>query len=233
MNRRVLLRVGIVLAVALAASGAALAGAVSMRSFGPDSSWNVFAGAEPTFTPTATATPTATPTSTPTPTATPTATPTPEPTSTPIPEPEPPAVPGPDVLGERWISVDLANQTTSAMVGDQVVHTALVTTGKDGWDTPVGTWYINTRLENETMSSASIGAEEYYVLEGVSYTQYFTTVGHALHENYWRDSWVFGTTRSSHGCIGMRLADAEYFWRFAKNGTRVVVHGDGSGVPSI
>lgn len=119
------------------------------------------------------------------------------------------------------------------MVGDKPVYTALVTTGKDGWDTPVGTWYINTRVESETMTSAAIGAEEYYTLDHVMYTQYFTTVGHALHENYWRDPWVFGTTRTSHGCVGMRLPDADFFWRFATNGTRVTVHGDGSAVPSI
>jgi lipoprotein-anchoring transpeptidase ErfK/SrfK len=119
------------------------------------------------------------------------------------------------------------------MVGDTPIYTALVTTGKDGWDTPVGTWYINTRVASETMSSASIGAEEYYVLEDVAHTQYFTTVGHALHENYWRDPWVFGSTRSSHGCVGMRTADAAFFWDFVGIGSRVVIHGDGSAVPSI
>jgi lipoprotein-anchoring transpeptidase ErfK/SrfK len=30
--------------------------------------------------------------------------------------------------------------------------------------------------------------------------------------------------RSSHGCVGMRLADAEFFWDFAHVGTRVTVH---------
>jgi lipoprotein-anchoring transpeptidase ErfK/SrfK len=71
------------------------------------------------------------------------------------------------------------------------------------------------------------------VLEDVSYTQYFTTAGHALHENYWRDASYFGNVRSSHGCVGMRYADALFFWNFGKYGTRVVVHGDGSAVPSI
>jgi lipoprotein-anchoring transpeptidase ErfK/SrfK len=66
-------------------------------------------------------------------------------------------------------------------------------------------------------------AEEHYVLEDVLYTQYFTFEGHALHLNYWRDEYYFGNIRSSHGCIGMRLADAEFFWNFARYGTRVTI----------
>lgn len=125
--------------------------------------------------------------------------------------------------GERWIYVDLASQTTTAMIGEVPLYTALVTTGKDGWETPPGTFYILYRVPNETMTSASIGAEEYYVLEDVLYTQYFTNVGHALHLNYWRPDYYFGSIRSSHGCVGMRYADAEFFWNFADIGTRVTI----------
>ena len=146
--------------------------------------------------------------------------PTPEPAA---PQPAPPAIPGPEVEGERWILVDIGTQTTSAMIGDTALYTAYVTTGVDGWNTPTGTWNIVYRVENETMTSTSIGAEEHYVLEDVLYTQYFTTVGHALHLNYWRDDSYFGSTRSSHGCVGMRLADAEFFWNFAGYGTRVTI----------
>ena len=145
---------------------------------------------------------------------------TPEPTSTPVPLP---AIPGPQVPGERWILVDIGSQTATAMIGSAPLYTALVTTGTDDWETPTGTWEIVYRVENETMTSESIGADEYYVLEDVLYTQYFTTAGHALHLNYWRDDSYFGNTRSSHGCVGMRLADAEFFWNFASYGTRVTI----------
>lgn len=178
-----------------------------------------------TSTPTPTATRTPTPTVTPTPTATPTPTPEP-PTPTPevvVPPPNPPTLPI-ELPGERWVDVDLSQQTATAMVGDTAVYTALVTTGKPGWETPVGTWYIVARVENETMTSSSIGAEEYYVLENVLYTQYFTTVGHALHLNYWRGDSYFGRVPSSHGCVGMRYADARFFWEFLSLGSRVTVH---------
>ena len=218
-RRRIAEAIGVLALCAAAFGGVAF----SMRAYGPETSWNVFAASTPTHTPTATPTFTPTPTNTPTFTPTPTPTDTPLPTATPIPPPNPPAVPGPEVAGERWIFVDLAAQTTSAMVGEEVYYTALVTTGKDGWNTPPGEFRILYRVENETMTSAAIGAEEYYVLEDVLYTQYFTNVGHALHLNYWREPYYFGNIRSSHGCVGMRLEDAEFFWDFAKLGTRVVI----------
>ncbi|MBI5285892.1 MAG: L,D-transpeptidase [Chloroflexi bacterium] len=206
---------------------AALAGvAFSLRTLGPSASWNVFAA--PTATPTATPTPTftATPTATSTFTPTATATPTPLPTATPIPivRPAPPPIPGPEVAGERWVDVDIDRQTATAMIGERALYTALVTTGKDGWETPRGTFKVLFRIPDETMTSASIGADDYYVLEHVLYTQYFTSQGHALHLNYWRDESYFGRTRSSHGCVGMRMADAEFFWNFATFGTRVTIH---------
>lgn len=208
-------------AVVLAGLGAA---AFSLRQYGPSESWNVFAAPTATYTPTPT--PTATATSTHTPTPTPTQTPIPTPTSTPtpvVPAPDPPAIPGPEVQGERWILVDLAHQTTTAMIGETPLYTALATTGKEGWETPRGSFRILYRVENETMTSAAIGAEEYYVLEDVLYTQYFTDRGHALHLNYWRDDYYFGSIPSSHGCVGLRYADAEFFWRFATYGTRVEI----------
>jgi lipoprotein-anchoring transpeptidase ErfK/SrfK len=87
-------------------------------------------------------------------------------------------------------------------------------------------------VADETMTSAAIGADDYYVLTHVLYTQYFTEGGHALHLNYWRDDYYFGNVRSSHGCVGMRLADAKFFWDFATFGTRVEIHG-GTAAPSI
>ena len=140
-----------------------------------------------------------------------------------VPAPNPPAIPGPEMPGERWVLIDLATQKASAMIGERVLYTALVTTGKEDWETPPGTFRILYRVANETMTSASIGAEEYYVLKDVLYTQYFTNEGHALHLNYWRPDYYFGNIASSHGCVGMRLADAEFFWRFANVGTRVTI----------
>jgi len=125
---------------------------------------------------------------------------------------------------ERWVDVDLTTQRMNAVVGKKIVYTATISSGKKGWETPTGTYHIMYRVENETMTSASIGAEEYYRLENVLYTQYFTNEGHALHYSWWKTAASFGTP-SSHGCVSETLRDAEYFWNFANVGTRVTIRG--------
>jgi lipoprotein-anchoring transpeptidase ErfK/SrfK len=211
-----------VIAAALAALSGAVVAMIAVTScFGTGFVWTP----DPTPTPTPTATSTPTPTFTPTPTSTPTPTFTLTPTATATPN----RTPGQFVLPpvgpeERWVDVNLTAQTATAMIGANPYRTALVTTGKAGWETPVGEFRIGYRVYDETMTSASIGAEEYYVLQHVMFTQYFTNQGHALHLNYWRPDSVFGAVPTSHGCVGMRYADAEFFWNFVGNGSRVVIH---------
>jgi lipoprotein-anchoring transpeptidase ErfK/SrfK len=170
------------------------------------------------------------PTSGPTESATPLPSPTPAPTCTPAPEPAatPTVTPvlTPELIaplpppgsGERWIDIDVSDQTASAMVADSPWYTALVTTGKPETPTPKGEFRIIKRVYDETMAGSG------YYVDHVLFTQYFTTNYHAIHYNYWADANAFGREPTSHGCVGMRYRDAEYFWYFAGVGTRVVVH---------
>ena len=213
-------RTPVVSACLAALSGAVVAMVAVTGCFGSGYAWSAPA---PTLTPTPT--PTFTPTPTLTPTATPTSTPTPTPThvhtATPVPPPSVQvAPPGP---GERWIDIDLSELTLTAMVGDTPFYTAPITSGKAGYETPTGEFTIFYRVADETMTSGP-GVEDYYYVEHVLFTQYFTQRGHAIHYNYWQPDSVFGNERTSHGCLGMRYADAEVLWNFASNGTRVVIH---------
>lgn len=128
----------------------------------------------------------------------------------------------------RWIDVDLTKQITTAMIDREPVFGAEVTVGSSAFETPTGVYSILRRVENETMDSASIGIPRDgpggYYITGVLYTQYFTNHGHALHYNYWVEPNAFGNFPTSHGCIGLKLADAQYFWDFADIGTPVLIH---------
>ena len=108
------------------------------------------------------------------------------------------------------------------MAGDRVWYTALVTTGKPATPTPIGEFRMLRRVYEDTMTGGS--GEDAYSHPGVLFTQYFTTRYHAIHLNYWADPSVFGQEPTSHGCVGMKFGDAEYFWYFADVGTRVLVH---------
>jgi lipoprotein-anchoring transpeptidase ErfK/SrfK len=153
-----------------------------------------------------------------------------KPAPPPPPKPVGPAISRPASIGptERWVDVNLSRQWATAAEGDTVVRGMPVTTGKAGFGTPTGLYSIFSRVYNETMDSATIGiprnsAEGYY-LKDILYTQYFADGGIALHTNYWQPGSVFGAYPTSHGCVGMRQADAAFLWDFATFGSRVYVH---------
>jgi hypothetical protein len=129
----------------------------------------------------------------------------------------------------KWIDVDITHQIATAYVGAQPIHTTFVSTGRPGWETPLGSWPIQRRVARETMDGSTLrgqgpdAAGATYRVEHVRWTQYFTADGSAIHENYWRDPSTFGVP-GSHGCVGMAPAEAEWFWSWASVGTPLVVH---------
>ena len=123
----------------------------------------------------------------------------------------------------RWIDVDLTQQLMNAYDGRDLQRTIVVTTGMAGWETPPGYYAILSRVPNETMTSGAIGAEHFYKLEDVLFTQYFTDRGHAIHYAWWRTPETIGRP-GSHGCLNTLLDDARYLWDWATIGTPVLVH---------
>ncbi len=129
------------------------------------------------------------------------------------------ACPAKPVPLERWIEVNLSTQYLIAWYGNTRVNETWVSTGKPGFETPTGTYYINLRYRYDTMQGC-IQGECYYVPD-VPWVQYFTNYGHALHGAYWHND--FGSTRS-HGCVNLPLWFAEWLWNWATYGTRLWIH---------
>ncbi|MCC6174151.1 MAG: L,D-transpeptidase [Chloroflexi bacterium] len=104
------------------------------------------------------------------------------------------------------------------------VYSALSLHGTIGWGTPTGFFTILRRVENETMSSETLGiprnAPGGYYLKDVLYTQYFTGDGASIHYNYWSSNWGYA---GSHGCLGVNYDDAVWFWNWASVGTPMVI----------
>ena len=123
----------------------------------------------------------------------------------------------------QWLDVNLTQQLMTVYDGTNPLRTIVVTTGMAGWETPPGSYTILSRVANETMTSGAIGAENFYRLDDVLFTQYFTDFGHALHFAWWRTKETIGRP-GSHGCINMLLDDSRYIWDWATIGTPVVVH---------
>jgi lipoprotein-anchoring transpeptidase ErfK/SrfK len=130
---------------------------------------------------------------------------------------------------EKWIDVNVTAQTATAMVGATPVYVAPVSTGAPGFPSPLGSHRIEKdgrlAVERMTASQAGYSAQQaVYDVENVLFTQYYDQKGDALHLNYWRPKEVFGQTATSHGCVGMQLHDAQWFWLFGSAGMRVEIH---------
>lgn len=121
--------------------------------------------------------------------------------------------------GPLLVDVNLSTQYLILYQGNTVLLETYISSGRPGFDTPTGTFYVNTMLDSQTMEGVIGG--EYYNVPDVPYVMYFTDVGHALHGTYWHNN--FGTTMS-HGCINMPMDAAAYLYSIAYIGMQVDIH---------
>ena len=118
----------------------------------------------------------------------------------------------------KAIVVSLGQQMLWAYKGDEVVSSSFVSTGKAGFETPVGTYAVISKLPSQTMEGVIGG--EYYNVPDVPWVLYFTDRGHALHGTYWHTN--FGTPMS-HGCVNLPLDSAAWLYQWTPIATPVHV----------
>jgi hypothetical protein len=119
----------------------------------------------------------------------------------------------PEGVGEddRWIAVDLYEQTAVAYEGDRMVFATLISSGLPQWSTTEGLFQVFERHEATRMSGAS-GQRDFYFIEEVPYVMYFhEEMG--LHGTYWHDRFGY---RQSHGCINLSIMDAWWLYQFTE-----------------
>jgi lipoprotein-anchoring transpeptidase ErfK/SrfK len=113
----------------------------------------------------------------------------------------------------------LSTQWLYAYEGDVQVLNAPVSTGRDGFNTPVGTFSVYAKYPSQTMSG-NLGGE-YYHVPNVPHVMYIYG-GVALHGTYWHNQ--FGTgVRMSHGCINLPQDSAAWLYNWTPMGTPVHV----------
>jgi uncharacterized protein YgiM (DUF1202 family) len=120
--------------------------------------------------------------------------------------------------GERWVEVDLSDQYMVVYQGSVAVAGTYVSTGKPGFDTPVGTFRTWVKYVSTRMAACSNG--ECWDTPNVPFTHFFTYNGHALHGAYWHNE--FGRVRS-HGCVNLPVPFSEWLYYWLPLGSRVVV----------
>lgn len=145
-----------------------------------------------------------------------------------VPQEENKNVLGDTATSNKRIEVDLTNQRVYAYEGGNRVYEFVVSTGKYG-RTPTGEFTVERRVPVQTMSGGSKALGTSYYLPGVKYVQYIGNKqvpwwkGYSFHSTYWHSN--FGHPMS-HGCINMKLEDAETLWNWTGDvGTKVSIYG--------
>ncbi len=154
----------------------------------------------------------------------------------------------PDVPHEqKKIEVNLSSQALFAYEYGNLVFQTKISSGVPGdptggtgikTTTPDGKFFILEKDPAKHMGYSYFSSEttgnfladiDNYVLPGVPWTSFFTTLGHAFHGTYWHEN--FGTPMS-HGCINMRSEDANWLFRWARpvhaNNNEVATRGLGT-----
>lgn len=132
-----------------------------------------------------------------------------------VPDPTPP----PGVDADKWITVNLYEQTVAAYEDGRLVYATMVSTGRNGFWTRPGVFQVWAKLERDLMTGGIPGEDGFYYLEHVPWVLYFDKA-RALHGTYWHAK--FGTT-TSRGCVNLPMTDAQWFFNFAEEGTYVYV----------
>jgi lipoprotein-anchoring transpeptidase ErfK/SrfK len=125
--------------------------------------------------------------------------------------------------GAKRIEISLARQWLYAYEGDEMVFDAPVTTGKDDWETPTGSFSIFYKVALTDMKGEDKERGEKWEVKNVPHAMYFREGGFAIHGAYWHN--MFGSgVRLSHGCVNLPLDAAEMLYNWAPVGTSVVVY---------
>jgi lipoprotein-anchoring transpeptidase ErfK/SrfK len=125
--------------------------------------------------------------------------------------------------GAKRIEISLERQWLYAYLGDELIFDAPVSTGKDDWETPIGSFKIFQKFEKTDMKGDDKERGEKWDVKDVPHAMYFREGGFAIHGTYWHN--VFGTgARLSHGCVNLPLDAAAQLYEWAPLGTPVIVY---------
>lgn len=124
------------------------------------------------------------------------------------------------VENNRWIELNLYEQTLTVYENGQILFATLIASGVEPYYTQPGLFHIYLKKPTETMTGAfAADKSDFYYLEDVPWTMYYDKA-RAIHGAYWRT--MFGYPQS-HGCVNLSIGDARWMYDWAKDGDWVYV----------
>jgi hypothetical protein len=119
----------------------------------------------------------------------------------------------------RWIEVNLYEQTLAVYENNQLVFATLIASGSAPYFTYPGIFEIFEKVELTRMRWLTDPSDAYN-LESVPWTMYFDE-SRAFHGAYWRASLGYP---QSHGCVNMAVGDSHWLFNWADVGDHVYVY---------
>jgi lipoprotein-anchoring transpeptidase ErfK/SrfK len=124
------------------------------------------------------------------------------------------------VDGDRWIEVNLHEQTLMVYDRRELVFATIIASGFDPFWTRPGLFQVYEKHDSTPMRGAfEADLSDAYYLEDVPWTMYFDDA-RALHGAYWRAKMGF---EQSHGCVNLTVGDAHWIYDWAQVGDWVYV----------
>jgi len=124
--------------------------------------------------------------------------------------------------GDRVIAVTDASTHQMTVYRDgEVINEIPITTGKPGYETRNGVKVVLAKEGTVRMTSASIGSSDFYDLM-VNYAVRVTNSGEYVHAAPWSVG-SQGYANVSHGCTGMSMGNAAWFYENVRVGDLVQV----------
>lgn len=117
----------------------------------------------------------------------------------------------------KLIKVSLKSQTLTYYLGDYVIDSFKVSTGKKGFRTPQGTFTIDEKRPVVTYKGSG------YYYPNIKWNLHFLQGkqgGFYIHGAPWRKSFGYP---GSHGCVNVSYSNIEPLYKWADVGTKVVI----------
>jgi lipoprotein-anchoring transpeptidase ErfK/SrfK len=132
-------------------------------------------------------------------------------------------------IGKSVISrVDVKKHQMTVEINGKLARTVPITAGKDGFTTRSGIKVIMEKYRTKRMDAATVGIKpgdpDYYNISNVQYAQRVTSSGEFIHGAPW-SAGSQGSANVSHGCVGMSLKDAAWYYSQTLRGDPVIVTG--------
>lgn len=127
----------------------------------------------------------------------------------------------PAAEGEKWLEINLGNNSVSAYEGLTRVHGPVaIVPGSPGNETVTGLFHIYLKYDKQDMGCTS---EWSYCAKDVPWVSYFHG-SYAFHGAPWQETFGWSGPGGSHGCVNMPVEEAKWVHQWSEMGTPVVSH---------